>query len=135
MVRRTRRDIVRPLAARLALRHQLPQAFFVCDPEAGGVQAYVCPHQPRQLDVAYLVITGVRPIDPVFLDEAGGEAGAGGSGGDLAGVVGLDAADGDEGCGVCGEGVGEQVLEFAGFVAAVGEGGVEVLAFRVDGGV
>lgn len=77
----------------------------------------------------------VLPINPVLLHKTGGEAGVCGGGGDLAGMVGLDAADGDEGRGVLGEGVGDEVLEFAGFVAAVGEGGVEVFAFGVDGGV
>lgn len=78
---------------------------------------------------------GVVPVDPVLLHETGGEAGVCGGGGDLTGVVGLDAADGEQGRGVLGEGVREKILEFAGFVAAVGEGGVEVLALGVDGGV
>lgn len=78
---------------------------------------------------------GVVPVDPVLLHETGGETGVCGGGGDLTGVVGLDAADGEQGRGVLGEGVREKILEFAGFVAAVGEGGVEVLALGVDGGV
>lgn len=47
-------------------------------------------------------------------------------------MVTLHATDGDEGITSLGLGVGEEVLEFAGFVATVGVGGVEVVAFGVD---
>ena len=60
------------------------------------------------------------PVDPVLLDDGGAEAVPGCDGGDLAGVVGLEAADGDQRVGLLGQGVGEEVFEFAGFVAAVG---------------
>lgn len=47
-------------------------------------------------------------------------------------MVALDAADRDEGIAVLRQGVWDQVFEFAGFVAAAGDGRVEVVAFGVD---
>ena len=52
--------------------------------------------------------------------------------GDLAGVVGLVAADRDQRVRALGERVGDEVLELAGLVAAVGEPGVAVLALGPD---
>ena len=55
------------------------------------------------------------------MDGDGFEAGSGRDGCYGAGVVGLHAADGDEVGAGLGEGVGDEVFEFADFVAAVGE--------------
>ena len=55
-----------------------------------------------------------------------------GDGGDLPGVVGLVAADGDERVGAAGEGVGDDVLQLADLVAAVGQAAVDVLALGPD---
>lgn len=78
------------------------------------------------------MVPRVLPVDPFLLDELTFQAEGCGDAGDLAGVVGLDAADGDEGIAVGGEGVWDEVFEFAGFVAAAGNGGIEVVAFGVD---
>jgi hypothetical protein len=92
-------------------------------------------HQPRQLDVPYAAIHWIVrrvTIDPFLLHEFAFQSHGGGDAGDLAGVVALHAADRDEGVAVLGEGVRDQVFEFAGFVAAARDGRVEVVAFRVD---
>lgn len=84
------------------------------------------------MDISYGMVPRVLPVDPFLLDELTFQAEGCGDAGDLAGVVGLDAADGDEGIAVGGEGVWDEVFEFAGFVAAAGNGGIEVVAFGVD---
>ena len=92
-------------------------------------------HQPGQLDVPYAAIHWIVrrvTIDPLLLHEFAFQAHGGGDAGDLAGVVALHAADRDEGVAVLGQGVRDQVFEFAGFVAAARDGRVEVVAFRVD---
>jgi hypothetical protein len=78
------------------------------------------------------VIPLVLPVDPFLLDKLAFQAKAGCYAGDLAGVIGLNAADGDERVAGLGEGVWDEVFEFAGFVAAAGDGRVEVVAFGVD---
>lgn len=64
-------------------------------------------------------------------NEEGAETGDSGGGGGHAGVVGLDGALGDKEVGAGGEGVGEEVFELAGLVAAEGETG-QVVAFEID---
>ena len=58
---------------------------------------------------------------PVFLHKHALESEVCGDGCDLAGLVGLDATDGDEVRVASCDGIGEEVLEFSGFVAAVCE--------------
>src|SRR5690606_28619225 len=112
-------DGVRLAARLLDLAQGLLPALLEADPEPGPHQPYVGPGEPADEDVADLVVHGVRPVDPALLHEHALEAGAGGDGGHLAGVVGLHAADGHQGVAALVEGVGDQVLQFAGLVAAV----------------
>src|SRR5262249_6282357 len=79
-----------------------------------------------------LVIDGVGPVDPLLLHEPGLEPELRRDGGDLARVVGLEAADRDERVGAGREDVGDDVLELAGLVAAVGQPGVAVLPLGPD---
>ena len=64
----------------------------------GGVQPYVCAHDPGEQDVADLVVDDVGPIDPAFLHQAGFHAEPSGDGRHLAGVVGLDSHRSRPGC-------------------------------------
>ncbi len=47
-------------------------------------------------------------------------------------MVGLNATDGNEGVAVLRQGISSQVLEFARLVSAVGDAGIQVLAFGPD---
>ena len=126
------RDAVRRAAGVTDLLHRLLPRRADADVEAGGVEADVGAHDPRQQDVADLVVDGVRPVDPLLLHQPGLEAELRRDGRHLAGVVGLDAADGDERVGALGERVGDDVLQLAGLVAAVGQPGVAVLPLGPD---
>ena len=91
------------------------------DVEGGRVQPHVRAHDPRQEDVADLVVDGVVPIDPLLLDEATFEAELRCDGRDLAGVVRLDPADRDQRVGSLRECVGDKVLKLADLVPTEGE--------------
>lgn len=91
------------------------------DVEAFLIQSHVAAHEAGEEDVAGFVVQRWIDGDPFLLDSDGFEARGGGDGCYGAGVVGLYAADGDEVGAGLGEGVGDEVFEFADFVAAVGE--------------
>ena len=97
-----------------------------------AVEPHVRAHDPREEDVADLVVDGVGPLDPVLLHEDAAEAEPRGDGRDLAGVVRLHAADRDERVAALRECVGGEVLELAHLVAAVGQARVAVLALGPD---
>ena len=103
------------------------------DVEAGRVEPHVGAHDPRQQDVADLVVDRVVPVDPPLLDQPALQAQLGRDGRDLPGVVGLDAADRDQRVRPLGQCVRDDVLELAGLVAAEGEPRVAVLALGPDG--
>ena len=92
------------------------------------VEAHVGAHDPREQDVADLVVDRVVPVDPLLLDQPALQAEVRGDGRDLPGVVGLEAADRDERVGALGEHVGDDVLQLAGLVAAVRQARAAVLA-------
>ena len=133
MVGRAGRDRVR-LAARLLDRSASAscQLGRNADVEAGVDEADVGAHDPREQDVADLVVDGVGPVDPVLLHEHAAQPELRGDGGDLPRVVRLHAADRDERVAALCERVGGEVLELAHLVAAVGEARVAVLALRPD---
>jgi hypothetical protein len=122
------RDRVRPPAGRLDLPQHLLPAFLVADAEPGAHQPDVGTGQPADQNVADLVVDRIGPVDPTFLNEHALQADPGGHRGDLAGVVGLDTADRHERVTAPGQGIGDQVLQLAGLVTAVGDPGVAVLA-------
>src|SRR5205814_182381 len=97
------------------------------DVEAGLREPYVGAHDPREQDVADLVVDGVRPLHPVLLNEDAAETETRGHRGDLTRVVRLDAADRDERVAALRERFGDEVLQLARLVAAVGKPGVAVL--------
>ena len=103
-------------------------------PKPARIQPDVRAHDPRQQDVADLVVDRVGPVDPALLDQDGLQPELRGDGGHLPGVVGLDAADRDQRVGTLGQRVGDEVLQLAGLVAAVGEAAVAVLALGPDRG-
>ena len=109
-------------------------AVLEADAEPRLHQADVGPHDAGQQDVADLVVDRVRPVDPALLDQDGLQAHLGGDRGHLPGVVGLHAADADERVRALPERVGDQVLQLAGLVAAVGQPAVAVLALGPDAG-
>lgn len=133
MVRRPSGDVIWPLAPPLALLKQRPQRILMLDPKPRRIQPHIRPHQPRQLDIPDRPIPRILPLDPMLLHQPGLEPRPRRNGRHLPGVVALHAADADEGVASLGARVGEEVLQFAGLVAAVGEAGVEVVAFGVDG--
>ena len=121
------------LAARLddGVECSLPT---VADPdvEAGRVEAHIATHDPRELDVADLVVHDVGPVDPGLLHRHRLEPEVGRDAGDLARVVRLHPADRDQRVAALGEGVGHEVLELAGLVAAERDAGVAVLPLGPD---
>ena len=121
------------LAARLddGVERALPT---VADPdvEAGRVEADVATHDPRQLDVADLVVDDVGPVDPGLLHRHRLEPEVGGDARHLAGVVRLHPTDRDQRVAALGERVGHEVLELAGLVAAERDPGVAVLPLGPD---
>jgi hypothetical protein len=126
------RDRVRPPAGRFDLPQHLLPAFLEADPEPGAHQPDVGTGEPADQDVAHLVVDRIGPVDPAFLNEHALQADPGGHRGDLAGVVGLDTADRHERVTALGQGVGDEVLQLAGLVAAVGDARVAVLALGPD---
>src|SRR5690606_7006284 len=128
----TRRDRIGLATGFLDLADGLLPAVFELDAELGLHQAHVGAGEPADEDVAHLVVDGVRPVDPAFLDQHAFHADASGDRRDLAGVVGLHTADGDERVAALRQCVGDQVLELAGLVPAEGDAGVAVLAFGPD---
>lgn len=88
--------------------------------EALLVEPDVASHEPRKQDVARLLVE--RRVDgyPFLLNSDGFEPTGGGYGGHGARVVALHAADGDQSVAALGQGVCDEVFEFADFVAAVG---------------
>jgi hypothetical protein len=132
VVRGAGRDRVRRAARGLDVGERLLPALLEADPEPGLDEAHVGAHDPAELDVADAVVDDVRPVDPALLHEDAAHAGARGGGRDLAGVVGLDAADRDERVAALGERVGDEVLELARLVAAVGQPAVAVVALGPD---
>ena len=126
------RDRVRLAAALADVVERLFPALAEPDVEARVGQPHVGAHDPREEDVADLLVAGVVPVDPVLLHEHAGEAEVRRDRRDLARVVRLDAADRDERVAALRERVGSEVLELAHLVAAVGEAGVAVLALGPD---
>ena len=126
------RDRIRRAAALLDGRERVLPALPDPDVEAGRVEPHVRAHDPREEDVADLVVDGIRPLDPVLLHEHAAEAEACRDGGDLPRVVRLHAADRDEGVAPLRERLRDEVLELAHLVAAVREPRVAVLALRPD---
>lgn len=74
VVRRAGRDGVRPAAPGLDVVREPGQRELVLDAKGRRVQVHVGAHEPRELDVAYLFVAGVVPVDPVLLDGGGLEA-------------------------------------------------------------
>ena len=119
-------------AGLLDRRERLLPALADPDVEPRRVEPHVGAHDPREQDVADLVVDDVGPVDPVLLHEHAAQPEACGDGGDLARVVRLHAADRHERVAALGERVGGEVLELAHLVAAVREPGVAVLALGPD---
>jgi hypothetical protein len=134
MVRRAGRDRVGLAPAVLDLADRLLPALLETDVESGSHETDVRAHQSAEQDVAGPVVGHVGPVDPTLLDEDALHAGLGGRRGHLARVIRLHATDGHQGVAAIGEGVGDQELELADLVAAEGQAGVDVVAFRPDGG-
>ena len=124
------RDRVRRAAGRLDVGDRLLPALLEADPEARVHEPHVGAHQAAELDVADAVVDDVGPVDPALLHEHAAHPGARRGGRDLARVVGLHAADRDERVAALGARVGDEVLELARLVAAVGEPAVAVVALR-----
>src|SRR5690606_957866 len=110
----------------------LGPAVLVADAELRPDEPDLGAHDARQQDVAHLVVDRVGPVDPALLDEDGLHAEPGRGRRDLPGVVGLHAADGHQRVGALAEGVGDQVLQLAGLVAAEGQAAVAVFALGPD---
>jgi hypothetical protein len=102
------------------------------DVEARRVEPHVRTHDPREEDVADLVVDDVRPLDPVLLHEDATKAESRGDGRDLTCVVRLHAADRDIRVAPLREGICGEVLELAHLVAAVRKPRVAVLPLRPD---
>ena len=132
VIRCAGRDRVR-LAARFDDRVEgaLPRVADA-DVEAGRIDADVAAHDPRELEVADLVVRHVGPIDPVLLHRDDLEAEVARDTGDRARVVGLDAADRDQRVAALGDRLGHEVLELAHLVAAERDAAVAVLALGPD---
>ena len=121
-------DRVGRAAGRLDVGDRLLPALLEADPEARLHQPHVGAHEAAELDVADAVIDDVGPVDPALLHEHAAHPGARCCRRHLARVVGLDAADRDERVAALGARVGDQVLQLARLVAAVGEPAVAVVA-------
>ena len=102
------------------------------DVESCGIHADVAAQNPRELDVADLVIGRLGPVDPALLDGDGTEAQVAGHACHLPGVVGLDPAYRHQGVAPLLKGGGDQVLQLADLVAAEGDARVAVLALGPD---
>jgi hypothetical protein len=127
MVRRPRRDGVGPAAGRLHLAKRLLPAFLDADAELGANESDIGPDQSAGQDVADLVVNRVRPVDPALLDQHAPQTDARRHRGHLASVIGLHTTDRNQRVAALGERVGDQVLQLAGLVPAVGNAGVAVL--------
>ena len=128
MVRCAGGNGVRLAAGRLDVGDGLIPALLEADAEAGLHQPHLRTHQAAELDVADAVVRHVRPVDPALLNEHNVHAQVGADGRHLPGVVRLDPADRHERVAALGASVGDQVLELARLVAAVGETAVAVVA-------
>ena len=127
------RDGVRRTAAPLDVLERLPPRVAEADVEAGRVEPHLGAHDPAQQDVADLGAERVGPLrHPVLLHQHALQPEVRGHRGDLAGVVGLVATDRDQGVRALGQRLGDEVLQLAGLVAAVGEARVAVLALGPD---
>jgi hypothetical protein len=124
----SRRDRVRRAAGRLDLAQRVLPRLSDADVEPGRVDADLGAHHPGQQDVADAVVDRLVPGHPLLLDQACLQAEVCGDGGHLPRVVGLDAPDRDEGVRPTGQHVGDDVLQLADLVAAVGQAAVDVLA-------
>src|SRR5947207_9578178 len=102
------------------------------DVEAGWVEPHVRAHDPREKDVADLVVDDVGPLHPALLHEDAAKAESGGNGRDLTRVVRLHPADRDERVAPLRERICGEVLELADLVAAVRQARVAVLPLRPD---
>ena len=100
--------------------------------ESSRVESNVRTEDPREQNVAGFLVLDFVVVDPMLLDDYCPEAQLGGHGRHLSGVVGLNATDGHEGVAAVRQGIGGQVLEFARLVPAVGDAGIQVLAFGPD---
>src|SRR5262245_32849469 len=127
MVRGAGRNGVRATAGCFDLLQRLLPAVLETDAEIGTHQPHVGASEPADQDIADLVVYGVGPLDPAFLDEYTPEADVGSDRRDLAGVVGLNAADRHERVTALRQGVCDQVLQLARLVTAVGDSRVAVL--------
>ena len=132
VVRRAGGDRVRLSTALLDGRERVLPALADPDVESSRIEPHVGAHDPREEDVADLVVDGVGPLDPVLLDEHAAQAETRGDRRDLARVVGLHATDRHERVAALREGLGHEVLELADLVAPVGEARVAVLALGPD---
>ena len=126
------RNRIRLAARLLDRRERVLPAPSDPDVEAGRVEPHVRTHDPREEDVADLVVDDVRPVHPVLLHEDAPKAEPCRDGRDLTGVVRLHAADRDERVAPLRERVRGEVLELAHLVAAVGQARVAVLPLRPE---
>src|SRR6185437_5319228 len=125
MVGSASRDGIWPTAGFFDLPQRLFPALLEADAEFSGYEPHVRPGQPADQDVADLVVDRIWPVHPAFLDEHALEAYPGRDRRDLAGVVGLHAADRNQRVAAFGQGIGDQVLQLARLVAAVGDARVQ----------
>src|ERR1044071_9948103 len=125
-------DRIWPTAGFFDLAQRLFPALLEADAEFSRYEPHVRPGQPADQDVADLVVHGTWPVHPALLDEHALEAYPGRDRRDLAGVVGLYAADRNQRVAAFGQGVGDQVLQLARLVTAVGDPGVAILALGPD---
>ena len=130
VVGRAGRDRVGLAAARLDVGRACSQLSLKPIPNPAFTSRTSAPASAADQDVADLVVHRVGPVHPRLLHEHAPQTGGGGDRGDLAGVVALHAADRDERVAALRERVGDEVLELARLVAAVGDPGVAVLALR-----
>ena len=100
--------------------------------ESSRVESNVSTENSRKQNVAGFLVLGFVVVDPMLLDDDCFQAQLGGHRGHLTGVVGLNTTDGYEGVAALRQGIGGQVLEFARLVPAVGDAGIQVLAFGPD---
>src|SRR5207247_7053403 len=132
MVGRSGRNRVRLATNLLDRRKCILPALPDPDVEAGWVEPHVRTHDPREEDVADLVVDDVGPVHPVLLHEDAAKAESGRRGRDLTRVVRLHAADRHERVAPLREGICGEVLELPYLVAAVRQARVAVLPLRPD---